>query len=852
LVVLVAIVAVLVGVWSVRRTFPEVTGEAELAGLDASVEVLRDDLGVAHLYAETSADLYRAQGYVHAQERFWQMDVARHTGEGRLAEMFGPGQLETDKFLRTLGWGRTVEQELAQASPRARRMLTAYAEGVNAYLESRPQRAMSLEYAVLSLQSPGYRVEPWEPTDSLVFLKLLAFDLRANLEAEIDRAVLSQTLSDERIADLYPPYPERAPVITEPGQPEASPPQPEPDIQSAAVSPGAVGALRRVGSRLESVGGLSGAPAALGSNSWVVAGEHTATGAPILANDPHLGIQMPSTWYQIGLHCTAEADCRDDVAGVSIPSLPGVIVGHNDRIAWGLTNLKADVTDLYIERINPDDASEYEVDGEWTEMTTRREVLRAAGGVTETITVRATRHGPLVSEVYGPLEGYEPQASPDADGGSPGADDPGGGAGEAAETAVALRWTALEPTSTIEAIPRINRARNWTEFREAARAFEVPAQNLVYADVDGAIGYLAPGRIPVRAKGDGSVPVPGWSGEYDWTGFVPYDELPSLTNPEPGYIVTANNAAVGADYPYLLTTDWSYGARASRIERMLEQRLGGLGLDSVGEMQTDAKDRSANFLVPALTGARLPNNLDGADGPSSRQAIATARQLLGDWNRQATAKSPGAAVYAAAWRALLANTFHDELPEAQHPAGGARWFEVVRRLLDDPSSRWWDDRTTGVTERRDDILAASLADAVAELRTRLGDDPQQWAWGRLHTATFANGTLGQSGIAPVEALFNRGPTRTGGGTSLVNATSWDAATGYAVTAAPSMRMAAELGDLGRTRLLQTTGQSGHAYHPHYDDAIPRWRDGDQHQLGWQPGAIRADAASRQLLVPPER
>lgn len=807
-------------VWSVRRPFPQVEGEVSLQGLDQPVEVYRDDMGIPHLFASTSNDLYRAQGYVHAQDRFWQMDAWRHIGAGRTAELLGPAGLEADRFLRTLGWERVAREELGLMDDETKAILTAYTSGVNAYLEGRSAADLGLEYSVLGLQQPGYEPAPWEPVHVLTFLKLMAWDLRSNIEDEIQRGILSTRLSAERLADLYPPHREDAPVITG-GEPEVGAPS---TGQAAGVEGSSVEvALRRALDRSAAVTALTGERAdGIGSNSWVVSGDRTETGMPLLANDPHLSIQMPSIWYQVGLHCVQRtARCRDDVAGFSFAGVPGVIIGRNDRIAWGFSNLAPDVMDLYVERVNPANPDQYEVDGQWVDMEIEEHSLRAADGTIETLRVRATRHGPIISDTFGPLDDYRPPEDLGSD----------------ESYAVALRWTALDPGRTIDALPAFNRARNWEDFREAARRFEVPAQNLVYADVDGHIGYQAPGRIPIRAAGDGRFPVPGWTGEYEWTGFIRFEELPSEFDPERGWIVAANNQVADADYPYLLATDWDYGYRAARIEELLEEAGDGLTVDDLAAIQTDVHDGSADWLVPALLAV-----------DSSKEEVRQAQDLLRNWNGQASAELPGAAVYAATWRHLLVQSFGHDLPPSAQPLGSSRWFEVVRRLLDEPDNPWWSNPALGV-QGRDEGLEAAMSTAVEELSDRLGADPRDWAWGDLHTATFRNGTLGESGISLIEDRFNRGPYPLSGGSSIVNATAWNASEGYEVIAVPSMRMVVDLADLDRSRTMNTTGQSGHPYHPHYQDMIEPWRAGELRPLHWTRESVEAAAVNHLRLLP---
>lgn len=813
----VVLVAAGLATWTVRRPFPQLDGEAVLAVLDAPVDVARDELGVPSIRASSSRDLFRAQGYVHAQDRFWQMDVSRHTAAGRTAELFGAGQLPSDRFLRTMGWARVAEEEFELLSAESRQILTDYADGVNAYVAERPHRSLGLEYAVLGLSNRDYRPEPWEPVDSLAFLKLMAWDLRSNLDAELERGVLRETLTDEQIVELFPDADGAPTVVAGSGADGTG------EAGAEAAQAAAEGAFGGVTEAVAAVDRLVGRPAGtdgIGSNSWVVSGDRTATGLPILANDPHQSIQMPSIWYQVALRCTQRtATCSDDVTGFSFAGVPGVVIGHNDRIAWGFTNMAPDVMDLYVERVDPEDPDRYEVDGETVPFMEVTEELLVAGGEAETLTVRSTRHGPVLTEVYDPIDGYAPQT----------VDGP---------YVVALRWTALDPGTTFEALPAMNRARDWESFRQAASLFEVPAQNLVYADTEGTIGYQAPGRIPIRSSGLGRIPAPGWDSSAEWTGYIPFDELPAVTDPAEGFIVTANNPVVGGEYPYLLTTDWDQGYRAARIREELGGSSG-VTLQGTQALQGDDRDAAAAAVVPLLL-----------DLASDDERLDTAREVFDGWEYGMAVDSAPAALWGATWSALLARTFHDELPESSWPGASSRWVTVVTRLLDEPDGSWWDDvRTTAVVETRDEVLEGAVADAVDELRDTRGDDPTEWRWGDLHAAEFRSSTLGESGVGPVEALFNRGGVRVGGGTSIVNATAWDPAAGYGVVALPSMRMVIDLGDLDQSLAIHSTGQSGHAFHPHYTSMMRRWAANQQRPLPWTPAAVDFATANTLQLVP---
>ena len=819
------------------KSFPQIDGEIQAEGLDGPVDIYRDAMGIPHIYAATSHDLFFAQGYVHAQERFWQMDSWRHIGSGELSEMFGKDQVETDAFLRTLGWRKTAEAEWEQLGPESRAILEAYTDGVNAYLKDHTDTALSLEYAILGLLSPDYTIEAWTPIHSLTWGKAMAWDLRGNMGEEIDRAILLKTFTLEQINMLYPDYPEDHPVIVNEMPVEGKTSNAAPDVEGFDYASLPLDSLVHNASILDPILGRLGD--GVGSNSWAVSGELTDTGMPYLSNDPHLSSQMPSIWFQIGLHCVEKSDdCPFEVAGFSFAGVPGVVIGHNDRIAWGFTNTGPDVMDLFIERVNPENPNQYEVNGKWIDFETYEETIDVVGGEPVTISVRSTRHGPVISEVYGQLKN---EGDPKDKEFVPFKDRTGVELPD--QYVIALAWTALTPSTPFEAIWGFDKAQNWEDFRDAASNFHVPAQNLIYADVDGNIGYQMPGDIPIRKNGDGRLPVPGWTDDYEWTGFIPFEELPYAFNPDEGYIVTANNQVNPRDYPYLITTDWDYGFRASRIAEMIESAPGKIDVAYLQSMQGDTKDLGAEALLPVWDEITLPED-------AALNHKFTVEQFKA-WDFQSTADSTTAALYQWFWWNLLQNTIADDMPEGIYPYGGDRDFEIMRHLIETPEDPMWDDKTTeNAVETRNDIYLTSLFETVEQVEDNYGYDNTQWpTWGSLHTTTFRNGTLGESGIGLIEGLFNRGPFETGGGKSIVNATGWDVGVSFEVNWLPSMRMIVDMSNLNNSVTVHTTGQSGHAYHEHYADMAPMWTNVEYYPMWWEQDSIVNDAEGHLKLVP---
>ena len=839
--VIALVVGVTLATTAVRRPFPTVSGEIALAGLSGPVEVLRDERGVPHIYADSADDLAMAQGFVHAQDRFVQMDLGRHATAGRLAELVGEAGVESDKVVRTLGWRRVAEQELPLLEPRTRRLLQAYADGVNAYLDRHASpSSMGLEYVVLAQEFGGYRPDEWTAVDSLAWLKAMAWDLKGNYEGELTRARLGR-MSTAQIEELYPA------LDLEARPPILSPEEWDPSSTGPVDSRGALGdlgvgladldrverAFATVADAMEAMPEAVGRGEGVGSNSWVVTGSKSSTGQPILANDPHLAVGIPSVFYQVGLHCRAvTSDCPFDVAGFSFAGVPGVVIGHTDRIAWGFTNLVADVTDFYLHRLRDET---YLRDGSYVPLETRTETIRVAGGEDETITVRSTVHGPLLSDVVSAA-------------GEAGANAPVEGREVRDRYAVALAWTGLVPSATADAIVGFNTATNFSEFRTAAESFAVPGQNLVYADVDGNIGYQAPGLIPVRTSAiqgsaPGYWPAPGWDSGYDWRGFVPFSELPWAYNPEDEVIVAANQAVTQGTRPFL-STEFDHGYRATRIAALLESS-DALSPADMAELQLDSTNPFAEELVSALL------RVDTSDD----EFTAEAQRLLLEWEYTTPADSSSegaaAAYYSAVWRNLLSLLFDDELPRDLWVSGSGQHQAAVAQLLSRPDSPWWDNKQTpGITEERDEILRQALRGARLELTRQLGKDPQSWDWGKLHTVTFEHDVLGGEGVpAPLRWLANRGPYALPGGPAIVNANSWTASAGYEVDRGPAMRMVVDLSDLDASTWVNQTGQSGHAYHPNYADQITAWAEGEQFPWPHSAQAVRDTTAETLTLVP---
>jgi len=775
---LVAAGAILCAV-AVRSTFPGESGSVRVAGIAGPVRIETDSLGVPTIRAGSPEDATFGLGFVHARDRLWQMEFQRRIGSGRLSEVLGRRLVPTDRFLRTVGFRRAAENALRALSAGTRARLDAYAAGINQFLAT--SSARPIEFRLLRVGAA-----PFDAVDCLVWSKMMAWDLAsANSSNEIRRARFVAAVGPERAAELLPPVPAEPTILRDDEWKGVS--------DFGLRSPGSRGkeianfgyeAWMELERRFALLEDLGFGGETVGSNSWVLSGSRTATGRPILANDPHLGLRTPSVWYVARLEAPGLS-----AAGATLPGIPTIILGHNARIAWGLTSLEPDVQDLYLEQIDPSDPGLYLHAGSWRRFETRTETIHVRGERDVVFPVRSSVHGPIVTDV---LDGAKTLTS----------------------AAVALRWTGLDSDDTTsEAFDGINTAGNWTEFLAAASRLRAPSQNLIYADVEGHIGYTASGAIPIRPRADGLLPVPG-TGADDWTGYIPFEKLPRIFDPPRGFIVTANNRVVSQRYPYLLTGDWPEPYRASRITALVSSRTG-LELSDSRAIQLDTVSSQAADLLPLLLDTRP------ADAASAR---ALAR--LAGWNRDFSPESVPASIYAA-WYAKLSEMPQDEL--AATPAGGVRSRFLVNALRRD--SAWCDDARTPARETCADFKTATLAHAVSELERRLGANQDRWQWKRLHKARFPHGVFDR---VPLLSRFFSLETSAGGDASTVNVGAYRRDGSFLMTDGPSYRQVLDLADFSRSLYVHTTGQSGNVFDRRYRNLLPLWRDGKYFSIAGPP------------------
>lgn len=842
LILLLLIVLVAVGgfifYWDTTRgPLPQTSGVLNVPGLQAQVEVLRDENGIPHIYASNPHDLFFAQGLTQAQDRWWQMEFSRHIASGRIEELTGrnEGALGNDVFIRTLGWRRVSERDAQILSEETRVVLQAFANGVNAYINSRPKERLAMEYRLLGLTGVNITVEPWTVVDTLGWARVMAWNLTGNLD-ELTRATLIETLGQAMTDDYQPPYPYGdKPTIV---QPEDLP------VTADSLSPNSIPAENMTGDVAAVSGRLAGGimpgdPIAgigiaqdrtIGSNNWVAGGAATESGMPLLANDPHLGLGMPSIWYEIGLHCLPQTEaCPYNVTGFAFSLAPGVIVGHNGQISWGVTNNGADVLDLYTLEINPDNELQYRWNDEWRDMTLHEETIVFGDGEPPlTFQVRETHLGPIVNDndlnEDGTLTGFNN-------------DDP-----------VAMRWTGFDPTTLMDSVLGLNVARDWESFRQALSLWNIPSQNFVYADNRGNIGYQMPGSIPYRAPGnDGSIPVDGTTDANEWRGYVPFENLPRVLNPERGYIVTANQAivptdfypqlaqAVGEEAEYTFSRFFSYGYRGQRLNQLMEE-LVPVTIEEYFDMHRDNVDIGAAEIQAALNSIFIED-----------RALDDWKYWLSLWNGQNNPENAQTVLMNYYLVEVLSSTFDDQLPEGVQ--AGLYQIHALSQLLDEPENVWWDDATTEVVETRDTIMLRALQAAADRAIAAHGDDREGWRWEDAHALTFISNPLGLSGISLIEDMVNRGPIGLGGGYEVVNAASWSVDNPFAVTSGVSMRMVVDFANLENSQTIHTTGQSGHPFSPHYDDMIERWATGEYHTMHFSRAIVEENTVERLLLNP---
>ncbi len=775
----IAIVASILGyVWLARSVAPA-TGEISLVDLSGPVTITRDANAVPHISGNTIDDVLMALGFVHAQERLWQMEMNRMAGQGRLSEIFGDKTISTDRFIRSIGLYESAERSVAALSDTDRQKIEAYVRGINAFIAS-PGPVFGAKYSP-EFVILGHSPEKWAAADVIVTLKLMSVTLAANIDDEVLRLKFARLgMSNAEMTDLQPPVP-------------GDVPPPLPDVRqllglsSGTLKAGAIEAERQFASLNEIMG--SGA-----SNNWVVGGVRTESGKPILANDPHLGLTAPGIWYLAHLQVKNSDGTSKNLVGVTLPGAPLVLLGRNDRVAWGFTNTGADVQDIFIEKINPGDPNQYQAPEGFRPFEKKGVTIKVKGGDAVNFDRLVTRHGPVLPADYRGLDHYLPEG-----------------------TVGSLSWTALAgDDKTISAGLKLWDFASVTEFQDGMRDFVTPMQSIVIADANGDIGLIAPGRVPVRDPANqimGRAPSPGWDATYDWKGFIPYEELPRTYNPADNVLATANTKMVDASYPHFLTFDWDEPWRFERIKTLVygaNQQT----LETNRKVQGDAYDNAYAALAPVMF--KLVQDRNDVDLEALKQ--------LNAWDFVEDRERVEPLLFNAWLRMATKRILEDDLGDAFPSFWQGHVDAMLRWLGPNPARDWCDDRRTPEKESCGDILALALGDAVKDLDTRLGSDRSKWNWGALHYAYSAHRPFSQ--VSPLDRLFDVTVPASGGAYTLDRGKSsfTDDSNPFRVTHGTSYRGLFDLADLDRSTYIQTTGQSGNVFSSNYRDFAYRWAD----------------------------
>lgn len=761
--------------YQIRKSYPEPEGTITLTGISAPVTVGRDRYGVPRIEAENEHDLLFALGYVHAQDRLWQMDMTRRIGLGRLSELFGGVTLPFDRMFRIVGIRRIAENIEKQMTPSSRARVQAYADGINRFIETHAGK-YPIEFDILR-----YDPEPWTPLHSIIIGRLMAWELNLSWWADLTLGALVDKLGYEKARDVFPSYPANVP-----------PTVPPPYLRAAM--PGATAFLHtaREYALFRGIGGFLG-----GSNAWAVAPTKSASGKVILANDTHLQLTQPSKWYEAQLVCPEYS-----VAGFSIPGVPGIVSGSNTHIAWGVTNVMADDADFYIIQIDSTDAGRYIFDGRPLPIMTREERIEVRNDTTHYVTIRSTHHGPIVTDIKTMLKKGEPPF------------------------VASMRWTGAEFSDQIEAFNKINKARNWDEFSAGVKEFSGPGQNFVYGDIQGNIGYRAGMWLPIRTPGlNPTLPLPGWQRETEWRGFVPFVDLPFLYNPPDGYVATANNKLVDDTYPHHISNIWEPPSRIQRLREVLGRQQA-FSVRDFELLQNDQLSLYAKELTPFILAACADEKASGHN--------ALAMEYLKNWNFVFGREDVATAIYQQFLTRLIANIFRDEMGEAlfhDYVILVNIPLRVTLRLVQEGTSLWFDDIVTPEVETRDDIIRRSMKQALDILRETLGDETRHWQWGALHTVTLQHPFGLQK---PLDKVFSIGPYPYGGGSTVMTSGEYNfndvlnpgpLGTPFGVTVGASFRRIVDMANPLVSQTILPSGQSGQVMHPHYADQTPLWLNG---------------------------
>jgi len=775
------LVLIIGSIYMLKSSLPEYSGNLTLENSEEEIEIYRDKYGVAYIKARTDLDAYFALGYVHAQERLFQMDLNRRAGEGRLSEIFGSETVFYDKLFRTIGINKLAHENYKNYDVFTQNVLQAYSNGVNEFIRKSPEK-FTIEFDIL-----GYKPYEWKPEHSLIIAKLMAWELNISWWSDIAFTHLIQKLGDEKVNDILPDYDENGPTII---------PTEIEKFSSIPIE------LIDIDKRFrEFIGGFG---THIGSNNWVVNGDRSESGKPIIANDPHLGFTVPGKWFVATLNSP-----NLEVDGFTLPGVPGVVIGKNKNISWVLTNVMADDSDYYVEILDSPKVN-YFFNEQWEPLVIVEDTIVVKDSNDVIFSIRKNHRGPIVSDIHNYNEKFPNEEQKKAD--------------------ISMRWAALEFSNEILAFHMINISHNWNEFKKGLKLFHSPGQNFVYADSMGNIGYYAGVKLPKRKNNSPSFVFDGSSDQFDWEGFIPFEENPNLFNPNQGYIASANNKTI-QDYPYHISNIWEPNSRITRILELLNKKE----KHSVADFknyQMDLYSHYAKIMVSFILSAF-------ADYDIKEASLFSTIKILKQWDFNMLAESQVAAIYAVYFQFLLENIFEDEMGEElfkEYVFLANIPLRVVANLIENNSSDWFDDQSTSIIETRDDIIRKSFINAVEHLESEIGSEIKYWQWGKIHTVKFKHFFHGKSNL--LDKILDIGPFEIGGdGTTIFNAEYYFSSP-YENKLGPSMRYIYDFADPDIFEFIMPTGQSGHFFSDHYDDMTNLWLEGEYIKINTNIDSVR--------------
>ena len=769
-----------------KATVPDYNGQWQVAAISSNVDIIRDSYGMAHIYAQNDEDAAFAFGFCSAQDRLFQMDMVRRAIRGRLSEVVGRDVIEVDRMYRTITAGKSVEEMYEMASPELMRLTEAYAEGINYYLAHHEEK-LPIEFSLL-----GYEPEPWQPADCMTTLYFMAWALNFAYDSELTLAAFIDRVGRDMADQIFIDYPKGKPVIMPPGW----------SLSAMQSSLSTISLARRI----------TGTPIRGGSNNWVVSGDKSVTGKPLLANDMHLGMIAPSIWYEVHLHTPTL-----NVSGACLAGAPLIIAGANSAVAWGFTNVMADDADYYLEKINPDDSTLCEFKGQWEPLDIRWDTISVLGDSVVVFPIRQSRHGIILDDIIDSTVRGDTAYS------------------------IAMRWTISDFGREAEAIYRLNRASSVDDIEKAVADYKCPGQNWVYADTAGNIGFWAAVGIPRREGFDGQDLLAGWDGEHEWNGYLPTEEQPHVRNPERGWMASANNKHCGDDYPYYITHCYAPSERFERIQKLLTEK-DKLGIDDFKRMQGDTYllvgERWSPIIIAAVSAAN----------PTEREQKAL--KYLKDWDFYSPPDDIASTIFHATWQYMIDNMFRERLGDSLFyfflSENSFTVHKAMQNLIDQPNSPWYDAPETEGVENRDSVIAKSFGQALDYLDDKMGGSMSNWQWGDLHTLTIFH-PIGR--VLPLfGGMMNIGPYPVGGGSHSINPSLYRLSNPWAMVAGASQRHIFDLSDIDNSLRIIPTGISGNFMSPHYKDQAEKWLNVDYRPFVLGREKVEADAAYRMTFI----